>query len=65
MLVEIRGLPPFRQKKGERMGHGAFAGQFGAVPLMDALEAETGFAEGVADGDDVGCAARFAGHGFH
>ena len=22
--VEVRGFPPFRQKKGERMGHGAF-----------------------------------------
>jgi hypothetical protein len=22
--VELRGFPPFRQKKGERMGHGDF-----------------------------------------
>jgi len=26
---DIRGLPPFRQKKGERMGHGEFVGQSG------------------------------------
>jgi enoyl-CoA hydratase/carnithine racemase len=25
-LVEGRGFPPFRQKKGERMGHGTFWG---------------------------------------
>jgi hypothetical protein len=23
MMVGVQGLPPFRQKKGERMGHGA------------------------------------------
>ena len=39
--------------------------EFGRVhwrPLLDALEAEAGLAQGVADGGDVGCAAGFQGN---
>jgi hypothetical protein len=34
---EVRGFPPFRQKKGERMGHGAFLGfEVSPVPKSEA-----------------------------
>ena len=60
----VRGVPGFkietlRQAQGRHWGTRPF-GLSGGL-LLNSLEAETGFAQGVADGGDVGRAAGFDG----